>query len=147
VVVLTLTVLEPFAVVSVSMSPTLLPGDQVLIAKHVERTEHPRRADLVVFTRPGSNEHLVKRVAAVAGDEVGLEDGRLVVNGAPVNEDYVDVASVDGTYFGPVVVGPDEVFVLGDNRADSVDSRQFGPVPVSDIIGRVVARLWPRDKR
>jgi signal peptidase I len=134
---------EPFAVHSVSMSPTLSSGDQVLVDKVSVRSRHPERRDLIVFLRPGSPEQMVKRVSAVAGDEVGLEDGRLVVNGEIIVEPFVDLESMDGTYFGPVSVGPGEVFVLGDNRANSIDSRIFGPVPESNITGRIITRLWP----
>lgn len=142
-VVVGLACYEPFAVRSVSMSPTLSSGDQVLIDKVTERSRHPERRDLIVFLRPGSQEQMVKRVSAVAGDEVGLEDGQLVVNGEIIDEPFVDLESIDGTYYGPVKVGPGEVFVLGDNRANSIDSRVFGPVPESNITGRILTRLWP----
>ena len=97
---------------------------------------------MIVFTAPGSRSLMVKRVAAVAGDRVGLADGHLVVNGHRVEESYVDLESVDGVYFGPQVVPDDTVFVLGDNRADSVDSRSYGAVPLDDVVGRVMIRLW-----
>lgn len=142
-VVVGLACFEPFAVRSVSMSPTLSAGDQVLIDKVTDRGRHPERRDLIVFLRPGSSEQMVKRVSAVAGDEVGLEDGQLVVNGRIVVEPFVDPETMDGTYFGPVTVAPGEVFVLGDNRANSIDSRVFGSVPESNITGRIVTRLWP----
>jgi signal peptidase I len=85
---------------------------------------------------------MVKRVVALAGDRVGLADGRLVVNGQRQSEDYVDLASVDSVYFGPEVVPAGSVFVLGDDRADSVDSRDYGPVPLDRVLGRVLWRLW-----
>ena len=58
-------------------------------------------------------------------------------------EPALDLAGVDGVYFGPAAVPDDTVFVLGDNRGESVDSRSYGPVPLADIVGRVVVRLWP----
>jgi signal peptidase I len=86
---------------------------------------------------------LIKRVVAVAGDSVGIADGVLTVNDKPMRESFVDYNLMDATYFGPVHVPSRTVFVMGDNRSDSVDSRTFGPVPVSDIVGRVLLRIWP----
>jgi signal peptidase I len=134
-------VVEPFAVVSSSMSPTLRDGDEVLAEKVGPRLHLVGRTDVVVFTAPGTHTLMVKRVAALAGDEVGLEDGLLVVNGRQVHERYVDHATVDGVYFGPVTVPPGALFVLGDDRADSVDSRVFGVVPVDRVVARVLIRL------
>jgi signal peptidase I len=136
-------VVEPLKVRSDSMAPTFEPGDQVLVLKVGDRSHSPHRGDVVVLSSPGSGERLIKRVAGVAGDRVGIEDGVLVVNGATVRERYVDYALTDSTYFGPVTVPAGEVFVLGDDRANSVDSRSFGPVPTRRITGRVWTRLWP----
>ena len=133
--------LEPFTVESSSMSPTLDAGDQVVAEKLVSGWLSLDRGDVVVLRPPASPALMVKRVVALPGDQVGLEDGRLVVNGRPVTEPYVDHATVDGVYFGPLVVAPGTVFVLGDARADSVDSRVFGVVPVDRVVGRVVLRL------
>jgi signal peptidase I len=133
---------EPMRVASSSMEPTLKPGDQVLIATRAYRSVGPARGDLVVFKGPDGP--LVKRVAAVAGDEVGIEDGQLVVNGRIVPEPPVDLNTVDGLYYGPVTVPPGSIFVLGDNRANSVDSRTLGPVRLDALIGQVMLRLWPR---
>ncbi len=72
-----------------------------------------------------------------------MRDGRLFVNGKRVVEPYVVHAEVDGTYFGPVTVPEGQVFVLGDNRADSVDSRDFGAVGSDRLLGTVLVRLWP----
>ncbi|MDX6301721.1 MAG: signal peptidase [Nocardioidaceae bacterium] len=85
---------------------------------------------------------MIKRVVAEAGQRVGIADGVLVVAGHHVHENYVDPATVDGTYFGPVEVPRGSVFVMGDARAGSVDSRIFGAVPRTAIVGRVVRRLW-----
>jgi signal peptidase I len=136
-------VAEPLRVRSDSMSPTLRPGDQVLISKVGARVHSPHRHDIIVLSSPADHKLLIKRVAAIAGDRVGIADGVLVVNGRPVHESYVVHRTVDGAYFGPVRVPPGDVFVLGDNRAVSIDSRTFGPVPVGLIKGRVLTRLWP----
>jgi signal peptidase I len=136
-------VAEPLRVRSSSMSPTLRGGDQVLVDKFLTGGRMPQRRDIIVLRSPGTGELLVKRVAAVAGDVVGLDAGVLVVNGHQVREGYVDYQRMVGVYYGPVRVPAGDVFVLGDNRPDSVDSRTFGPVPVSRITGRVLLRIWP----
>jgi signal peptidase I len=134
-------VAEPFRIPSQSMEPTLRPGDQALVSK---RSGHdPRRGQLVAFHSPRSGEILLKRVVAVGGDTVGLEDGVLVVDGRRVSEPFVDHKAIDSVYFGPVRVKPGTVFVMGDNRANSEDSRDFGAVGTELIIGRAVARVWP----
>jgi signal peptidase I len=132
---------EPFRIPSESMEPTLKPGDQALVVK---RAGHdPKRGELVAFHSPRGGEILLKRVVAVGGDTVGLEDGVLVVDGRKVSEPYADPDAIDSVYFGPVNVRPGTVFVMGDNRANSDDSRDFGAVPTDRIIGRAVARVWP----
>jgi signal peptidase I len=135
-------VAEPFKIPSESMAPTLRPGDQALVEK-VARGGAPDRGELVAFHRPGAREVLLKRVVALGGDTVGLEDGLLVVNGRTVREPYANTKSQDSVYFGPVRVPAATVFVMGDNRGISEDSRDFGAVPTHDVIGRAVARLWP----
>jgi signal peptidase I len=141
-VVLAVLVAEPFTVRSSSMAPTLHTGDQILAERLTPRFGQLERGDLIVFRAPATRALMVKRVVALAGDRVGLADGRLVVNGQRQSEDYVDLASVDSVYFGPEVVPAGSVFVLGDDRADSVDSRDYGPVPLDRVLGRVLWRLW-----
>ncbi len=149
-------VLEPVRVTSDSMSPTLSPGDHVLLlrmpwAGTVSRGDvvvvgpgwAARAAtDLPLAGRPDAAAW-VKRVVGVPGDVVGLEDGRLVVDGSPAVEPWFDQESMDGVYFGPVTVPPGAVFVMGDDRSRSVDSRDLGPVLLDEIEGRVVTP-WPR---
>jgi signal peptidase I len=139
--VASLVLLEPFTVRSSSMSPTLGPGDQVLAEKLTPHLWSLHRGDVVVFKPPQTGELMVKRVVALAGDRVGLADGRLVVNGHRVREPYVDLPSVDGVYFGPYAVPAGSIFVMGDDRAESVDSRTFGPVRESRVVGRVMLHL------
>jgi signal peptidase I len=135
-------VAEPFKIPSESMAPTLRPGDQALVEK-VARGGAPDPGELVAFHRPGARAVLLKRVVALGGDTVGLEDGLLVVNGRTIREPYANTRSQDGVYFGPVRVPAGTIFVMGDNRGISEDSRDFGAIPVPDVIGRAVARLWP----
>jgi signal peptidase I len=134
-------VAEPLRVVSSSMEPTLKAGDSVLVDKL--GAADPRRGELVAFRAPDSDEILVKRVVALAGDRVAIEDGELVVNGRRRDEPYADPRAIDSVFFGPVEVPDAAVFVLGDNRGDSVDSRDFGAVREDAVLGRVGARLWP----
>jgi signal peptidase I len=129
--------LEPLRVGSTSMSPTLSAGDQVLVEKVTRWWRPPLVHELVVFRDPQHDELVVKRVVARGGQTVGLEDGVLVVDGTAQVEPQVDVTRIDSTYFGPVTVPPDAVFVMGDNRGESIDSRTYGPIPVDDIVGRV----------
>lgn len=140
--VLVLLVAEPFTVRSSSMSPRLHSGDQVLAERLTPRFGDLTRGDVVVFTAPATSSLMVKRVVALGGDRVGLADARLVVNGRRVGEPYVDLDSVDGVYFGPELVPHGAVFVLGDDRADSVDSRTFCAVSLRSVVGRVLVRLW-----
>jgi signal peptidase I len=140
-VTITLVVLvEPVRVSSNSMSPTYRSGNQVLVQKFGARAH---RRDVIAFHVPGSSELVIKRVVAVAGDSVGITDGVLTVNGKLLHESFVDYNLMDATFFGPLLVAPGTVFVMGDNRSDSIDSRAFGPIPLNDILGRVVLRVWP----
>ena len=136
-------VAEPIAVSTSSMTPTLRPGESVLVNKLAYRLKSPRRRDLVVFRRPGSGELLLKRIVGLGGDRLGVRDGVLYVNGRPIREPFVDRRLVDSVYFGPVRVPPGAVFLMGDQRSDSLDSRDFGAVPRRRILGRVDLRLWP----
>ncbi|MDQ1635773.1 MAG: signal peptidase, partial [Frankiaceae bacterium] len=78
-----------------------------------------------------------------AGDVVEIQDAVLQVNGQPVREPAVDYRLVDGLYFGPARVPSGTVFLMGDNRGESIDSRSFGPVPLKAISGHIVFRAWP----
>ena len=136
-------VLQPLRVESNSMAPTYRDGDLLVVDGLSVGVPGVARHDVVIVTSPLTGQLLVKRVAAVAGDQVGIADGVLVVNGTPVPERYVDQNLMDSVYFGPVTVPRGAVFVLGDNRSSSVDSRDFGPVPVADVRGRVLAKVSP----
>lgn len=125
------------------MAPTLLDGDRVLVDKRAYRDALPRRGDLVVFNSPRDGEVTLKRVVGVPGDSVAIEDGVLVVNGRRPVEPYTTPEAIDTVYFGPARVRAASVFVLGDNRADSIDSRDYGLVTQDELIGRVGLRLWP----
>jgi signal peptidase I len=137
------------------MEPTLFAGDRIVISKVDYRLHAPERGDVVVFRPPppacpaDASECVpfVKRVIAIAGDVVELRDGRVVVNGAPLVEPYAGAPTgPEGsavTY--PFTVPADSLFVLGDNRPVSGDSRAWGAVPRSSVAGKAYAAFWPPD--
>jgi len=136
-------VVEPVRVHGNSMEPTLPAGAMLVIDKITLHARDPHRGDVIVTDDPRTGELIVKRVVATEGDSVGIENGLLIVNGQTVEETYVDNHDMEGFYFGPDTVPSGHVFLLGDNRADSVDSRAFGPVAVDSIDGRVLTKIWP----
>ena len=131
---------QPMRVDSDSMTPTVA-ADDLLLVRHGQGPV--QRGDVVAVTSPLRDGMLVKRAVAVGGDEVAIEDGVLVVDGVAVCEPAIDPARLDGVFFGPVTVPDGELFLLSDSRDGSVDSRSFGPVPTSSLVGTVTARLWP----
>ncbi len=140
-----LLVAAPERVSGPSMGPTLRDGDVVLAVRPgllgaVDRLD---RGDLVALRDPAGGGPIVKRVVGLPGDVVEIQDAVLLRGGAPVAEPYADVSGIDGVYYGPVTVPAGTVLVLGDDRGRSVDSRDFGPVPVDTLTGRVLLRLWP----
>lgn len=136
-----------FYIPSESMEPVLEIGDRLLVSKLSYRIGDAAPGDVVVFRTPPSMQpsqtaELIKRVVAVGGHTVGAVDGRLIIDGTPVREEYLpsDVYTRD---FGPVLVPSGYVFVMGDNRRSSQDSRVFGSISEGEIVGRAFARFWP----
>ena len=105
----------------------------------------PRRGQMVVFYERGRSgaDSLVKRIIATPGETVLIRDGVANVDGGPIAEMYVNSRTNCSAYCGPLTLGPDEYFVMGDNRANSRDSRVFGPITADQIVGQVVLRYWP----
>jgi signal peptidase I len=137
-------VLEAFYIPSESMVPTLLVGDRVFVNKFIYRFAEPERGDIVVFESVnGGEEELIKRIVAVPGDSVAVRGGVLSVNEEPQNEPYLNREIPDDSFFGPTRLSEGEVFVMGDNRANSADSRVFGPLPIENIEGEAFMRFWP----
>lgn len=134
---------EPLRVVGTSMDPTLKEDDRVLVLKLLDA----HRGQLVVFKNPNEpTENVIKRVVALEGDTIAIKDGRVIVNGHEIGEPYLahpsdHDASLD---IAETRVGPGRIFVLGDNRIVSQDSRRaFGPIDVRNVVGRAVLALWP----
>jgi signal peptidase I len=137
-------VIQPFWIPSESMLPTLEVGDRLFVDKFIYRFREPEVGDMVVFDGLETDDELIKRVVAVAGDRVKVRDGVLRVNGEFPEEPYARaVLFPDGSDFGPTRLQEGEVFVMGDNRGNSRDSRFFGPVPLENIEGEAFLRFWP----
>ena len=140
-------VVEAFYIPSESMIPTLRVGDRVLVNKFIYRFAEPARGDIIVFESvEGGSEDLIKRVVGVPGDKISVRGGRLLVNGEPQREPYVYKKYPDRSSSAPTTVPEDHVFVMGDNRANSRDSRYFGTVPERKIEGEAFLRFWPPDR-
>jgi len=127
-----------YSVPSASMEPTLLPGDHLLAVRYFGGA--PARGHVVVFESP-SGTSLVKRVIGMPGDSVQIDHGHVLINGEPLAEnDHVAPSSSNAVTVHVVPQG--HLFLLGDNRDHSADSREFGFVPVSAIVGRARMIYW-----
>ena len=126
-----------------SMEPHIAPGEVVLINTLAYRFGEPRRGDIVAFRHvtDAVSELFIKRVIGLPGDRVRIDAGMVYVNGAKIDEPYVTFA--DTRSFPELTVPPNSIFVLGDNRANSEDSRFFGAVPEDALVGRALAGIWP----
>jgi signal peptidase I len=143
--VVMVSVAQAFQVEQYSMEPNLLPRDRVLVNKFVYRFQTPHEGQIVVLHPPDfPQRNYIKRVVATPGQSVWIHDGHVYVDNRLLSEPYLHVAT-DGTY-GPTTVPPRDIFVLGDNRDNSEDSRAFGFVPLSNIIGEAVMIYWPPDR-
>ncbi len=163
---------QAFFIPSASMEDTLQIGDRVLVSKLSYRVGDPEAGDIVVFVSPtqsrvpqedrgpvgnfirgfkeslglaSSERDFIKRVVAVEGQTVEIKDGKVYVDGKERNEPFVKQTAQMPNY-GPTKVGEDEVFVMGDFRSNSHDSRVFGPIKESSIVGRAFILIWPLDR-
>jgi signal peptidase I len=160
---------QAFFIPSASMEPQLKVHDRVIVSRTSYRLHDPHRGDIVVFPSPAatpkhhglvgglvqdlldtvalgdrSDDELIKRVVGLPGDEVAGRDGHVVIDGTTLVEPYLP-AGVRTEDFGPVKVPKGRVFVMGDNRGNSHDSRfdDIGPIKIRSIVGRAIARVWP----
>jgi signal peptidase I len=147
-------VAQPFQVQQFSMQNTIQDRQFVLVDRLTPHFDPYHRGDIVVFTPPANAESpdqkpFIKRVIGVASDKVDIRDGKVFVNGIQLDEPYV--FAVDGKAQPTVpegdaaswTIGPGELFVMGDHRARSSDSRVFGAIKVDSVIGRAWLRYWP----
>lgn len=163
---------QPFYIPSESMLPTIEINDRVMVNKLAYRFGEPQVGDIVVLLNPGltpeqleetipeavirsvleavgvrtrGEDDLIKRVVAVGGDTVSVSEGVLHIDGEVVEEPFLAAGTVMSD-FAPVTVPSEHVFVMGDNRNSSLDSRRFGAVPEEEIVGKAVVRIWPLDR-
>jgi signal peptidase I len=142
-------VAQPYRVEQESMQRTLEQGQYLLVDKLTPRFDSYSRGDIVVFTPPNEGAEnstpFIKRVIGLPGDKVELKEGAVFVNGHELDEPYVyDNQATEATGDRSTFTVPaGTLFVMGDHRANSTDSRVFGPIPLSNVIGRAWLRYWP----
>ena len=127
---------------SISMQPNLVEGDLVLVNRLAYRFGQPQHGDVIVFENPVNPDDVpyIKRVIGLEGDVVRIEAGVVYINDLPLSEPYLKTSTLQG---GVYQVPPDGLFVMGDNRNNSSDSRQWGMVMEEKIIGRAELVYWP----
>ena len=130
--------LWPVSIEGVSMEPALESGDRVFISRVLCMAGFYNKGDIVVLRAhyDPDKKYIVKRIAALPGDKVMVENGKIFINGEEVTSDYVN-GNLD------ITLGGEEYFVLGDNREHSLDSRSFGPLNKNDIEGKIILRWYP----
>ncbi|MBP9820088.1 signal peptidase I [Candidatus Woesebacteria bacterium] len=149
--------MQPHQVNGQSMVPNFQSGEYVLTDKVSYRVGAPVRGDIIVFHAPeaaqcpaGTGCDFIKRVLGLPGDTVEVTNDSIVVNGSPLPEPYIpeEYDTLPGAFTKnrAVNLGPDEYFVVGDNRPYSSDSRAWGPITRGDIVGKAFFRYWPMDK-
>ncbi|MEM9088624.1 MAG: signal peptidase I [Cyanobacteria bacterium P01_F01_bin.53] len=151
-IVVRLFIAEPRFIPSPSMVPTLAVGDRLLVDKVSYRLHEPHRGDIVVFEPPPqlqeygykASQAFIKRVIGLPGQIVQVSQGKVIVDGEPLAEDYI--LEAPQYEMPPVQVPPGSLFMMGDNRNDSNDSHVWGFLPAENVIGRAALRFWPIDK-
>lgn len=139
--------IKPFQIPTPSMVPTIDPGDRILVNRLAYHFGDIRRGDIIVFRAPPDpSVDYVKRVIALPGDTIEIVRGQVILNGVPQTEDYAP--GMDLSIFPSQTVPADSLFVMGDNRGDSEDSRYWKSpwLPVDNVIGKAVFVYWPLDR-
>lgn len=143
--------IQPFYVKGASMEPNFYDREYLIIDEISYRFNEPERGDIIVFKYPKDpQEYFIKRIIALPGEEIQIKDEKITIyskanpNGFVLTEDYINPeVKTRGLTEEKITLGPKEYYVLGDNRNQSKDSRSFGAVDESFIIGRVMFRGWP----
>ena len=144
-------VFQAYEIPSGSMESTIMTGDMVFAEKVSYYFRDPQPGDIITFEDPNiEGRILIKRCIAIEGQVVNIndQDGLVYVDGVPLDESYTNGKpsyTLDGGVDFPYTVGEDEVWVMGDNRTNSSDSRRFGSIPVDSITGHGVVVYWPFD--
>ncbi|MDP4182859.1 MAG: signal peptidase I [Bacillota bacterium] len=131
-------------VYSVSMQPTIYEGNRILIEKISQKMNLLKRGEIIAFKAPTQDENFIKRIIGLPGDKVVIKDGKVFVNDKELHEPYLK----DGTTNGSInlVVPSGKLFVMGDNRLNSYDSRAFGCIDLNSVVGRALFQYYPLDK-
>lgn len=151
-VIIYLFLFQPHQVRGSSMYPSFEDGEYLLTDKISYRLEKPKRGDVIVFKAPKNEEYdYIKRIIGLPGETVKVEDGKIFINDVPLEESYLpkDYISLPGGFLNEgksITIPDDQYFVLGDNRMHSSDSREWGFVPVKNIIGKTWLRYWPPER-
>lgn len=137
-------VLQVYLVEGESMEPTLHTEERLLVNKFIYRFREPRAGEIIVLQDPGKpSRELIKRVVAVGGETVQVTKGVVYVNGAPLQEPYKNDLFTQYSDTPPVLVPEGTVFVMGDNRGRSFDSRNIGPIELGKVDGKAFFMFWP----
>ncbi len=162
--------IQPFYIPSRSMVPELLVNDRVMVSKVSYWFDEPEQGDVIVFVNPATpigdesipeavvrsvlealgirsngTEDLIKRVIAVGGQTIEIKENRIFVDGVALSEPYLP-EGVFMSDMAPRQIGEGELWMMGDNRNESSDSRVFGPVDAESVVGKAVIRIWPVDR-
>lgn len=141
-------VVQPYVIPSGSMIPTIELQDRVIANKFIYHFTEPKRGDIVVLDDPtGSVDTLIKRVVGLGGETVDILDGKVLIDGEVLDEPYTHGLPTEPmTLEMPYQIPEGSVWLMGDYRTNSADSRVFGAVPLSEVKGRAIFRFWPIDR-
>jgi signal peptidase I len=127
-----------------SMLPSFHTDERVIVNKFIYHLREPKPGEVVVLDDPiNPSRQLIKRVIAVPGETIEIKQDQVYINGKPLAEDYINRELLRGESYPATVVPPGRVFVMGDNRGASFDSRRMGPIPIQNLEGKAILRFWP----